>query len=155
MYVVSSRHTVQNISKLVSFAREKAIPLVGGWGAWAQAGALLSYGPNVREMLRHAADYVARILNGANPADLPVQQPARFELTMNLKTARALGVTIPPALLARVIVPCCSSRLRGGDGPEPRLEPSAILIRPEPQDDELDLLILASGGAEPRLDLLI
>ncbi len=77
------------------------MPLAGGWGAWAQAGGLISYGPNVGEMVRQSAVYVDKILKGANPGELPVQQPTRFELLVNLKTAKALGLAIPKSFLVR------------------------------------------------------
>jgi putative ABC transport system substrate-binding protein len=101
LYVVSSRQTVSNLDVLVAFAVRKGVPLAGGWGAWARAGGLLSYGPNLDDMIRHAAEYTVKILNGAKPADLPVQQPTTFELVLNLRTAKALGLTISPSLLAR------------------------------------------------------
>jgi putative ABC transport system substrate-binding protein len=67
-----------------------------------EAGGLLSYGPNLNEQLRHAAFYIDRIVKGAKPADLPVEQPTKFELVINLKTAKALGLTVPLPLIGRV-----------------------------------------------------
>jgi putative ABC transport system substrate-binding protein len=101
VYVVSSRHTVANLSPIVDFATKNRLPLAGGWGAWAQAGGLVSYGPNVAEMIRSAATYVDKVLKGAQAGALPVQQPTRFELLINIKTAKTLGLTIPESLLLR------------------------------------------------------
>ena len=101
VYVVSSRHTVANLRRIVDFATTNRLPLAGGWGTWAQAGGLISYGPNVDGMIRGAASYVDKILKGAKPGELPIQQPTRFELLVNLKTAKALGLTIPEAFLLR------------------------------------------------------
>jgi putative ABC transport system substrate-binding protein len=101
LYVVSSRQTVRGLDKVVAFADRYRLPLAGGWGAWAQAGGLLSYGPNVDDMVRRATTYVDRILKGTRPADLPVQQPTKFELVINLKTARALGLTVAESFLLR------------------------------------------------------
>ncbi len=99
LYVVSSRQTVRNITRIVEFATKNRLPLAGGWGAWAQAGGLISYGPNVDEVVRQSATYVDKILKGAKPAELPVQQPTRFELLINLKTAKALGLKISESFL--------------------------------------------------------
>jgi putative tryptophan/tyrosine transport system substrate-binding protein len=101
LYVVSSRQTVANIARVTEFASQHRLPLAGGWGAWAQAGGLISYGPNVGEMVRQSAVYVDKILKGSRPADLPVQQPTRFEFLINLKTAKALGLAIPESFLVQ------------------------------------------------------
>jgi putative ABC transport system substrate-binding protein len=99
--VVSSRLMILQSQRILDFAERSRVPLVGGWGPWCQRGALLSYGPNLPEMAQRAATYVDRILKGAKPGDLPIQQPTTFELLINLKTAKALGLTIPPSLLQR------------------------------------------------------
>lgn len=101
VYVVASRQTVASIPRIVNFATKNELPLAGGWGAWTQAGGLLSYGPNVGEVVRNAATYVDKIFKGAAPGDLPVQQPTRFELIINLRTARTLGLSISESLLLR------------------------------------------------------
>jgi putative ABC transport system substrate-binding protein len=101
IYVVSSRQTVLNIKRIVQFAATNRIPLAGGWGAWAKEGGLFSYGPDALAMASRAANYIDKILKGASPTDLPVEQPAKFELIINLTTAKALGLTIPYSVLSR------------------------------------------------------
>src|SRR4051812_32237319 len=101
LYIVSSRHTVANAPRIVEFANRQRLPLVGGWGAWVEVGGLISYGPDVAEMIRQSSRYLDALLKGANAGDLPVQQPTRFELFVNLKTAKALGLEIPESFLLR------------------------------------------------------
>jgi len=89
------------VAPIVEAALRHRLPSIGNLRRSAEAGFLMSYGPDISDMFRISADYVDKILKGAKPADLPVQQPTRFELVINLKTAKALGLTIPPAILAR------------------------------------------------------
>jgi putative ABC transport system substrate-binding protein len=88
-------------ARLATLAKGHGLPTMGGIGAFAEAGGLMVYGPSLKEQFRRAATYVDRILKGAKPADLPVEQPTNFELVVNLKTARALGITIPKKVLFR------------------------------------------------------
>ena len=84
---------------IAALALQHRLPAMYGWRLFVEAGGLMSYGPRVTDLNRRAAYYVDRILKGAKPADLPMEQPTKFELVMNLKTAQALGITIPPHLL--------------------------------------------------------
>jgi len=90
-----------NRARITDLAARHRLPAVYGLGEYAEAGGLLAYGPHRLDMFRHAATYVDKILKGAKPSDLPVEQPTKFELIVNLKTAKALGLTIPPSLLGR------------------------------------------------------
>ena len=87
--------------RLLEFAAKNRLPTIAQSSSWPEAGGLMSYGPDPADLYRRAAAQVAKILKGAKPADLPVEQPTKFELVINLKTAKALGLTIPPSLLQR------------------------------------------------------
>ena len=87
--------------QLLDFATQKRLPTMFLLRDYVPAGGLMSYSPNFSEMFRHAATYVDKIFKGAKPAELPVEQPTKFELTINLKTAKALGLTIPQSVLGR------------------------------------------------------
>ena len=87
--------------RIAQLAVQHRLPSMVPHRAYVEAGALLSYGPNFRDLNRRTAVYVDKILKGAKPADLPVEQPTKFELVINLKTAKALGLTIPQSLLVR------------------------------------------------------
>ena len=86
---------------LINLASNARLPTSWGQRASADAGALMSYGPNLGELFRRSAGYVDKILKGAKPGDLPIEQPTQFELVVNLKTAKALGITIPQSILLR------------------------------------------------------
>ena len=87
--------------RIANLAARHRLPTVAWPGDHVEGGALMAYGPNETEMFRRAATHVDKILRGAKPADLPIEQPTKFELVINLKTARALGLTIPQSLLLR------------------------------------------------------
>jgi putative ABC transport system substrate-binding protein len=93
--------TLSNRQRIVEFALKHRLPAIYQVRDFSDAGGLMSYGVNLQSMQRRTAIYVDKILKGAKPADLPVEQPTTFELVINLKTARALGLTIPPSLLQR------------------------------------------------------
>ena len=86
---------------IARLAVEHRLPVVYPYSYYVDPGGLISYGPDVRALFHQAAGYVDRILKGENPANLPVQAPTKFDLAINLKTAKALGLVVPPALLAR------------------------------------------------------
>jgi len=86
--------------QIAELALAKRLPLISLFSEFPKTGGLLAYGPNTGEMFRRCADYIAKILHGAKPSDLPIQRPEKFDLVINLKTAAALGVTVPPLLLA-------------------------------------------------------
>ena len=99
--IVTSGSTASERDLITEVASRHRLPAVYPFRYWALSGGLISYGPNSVEPSRRAAGYVDRILKGEKPADLPVQAPTKYELVINLKTAKALGLTVPPSLLAR------------------------------------------------------
>ena len=99
LVVLSSPIASSGSARLAKFASRRRIPAISPFRAFAERGGLLSYGPNLRMFRRYSADYVDRILRGARPADLPIQQPTTFELVVNRRAAQALGLGIPDTLL--------------------------------------------------------
>lgn len=101
LYVPSNPLANANRFRINTLALHARLPTMVGFREYVEAGGLLSYGPNTSDLFRRSADVVAKILRGAKPADIPVEQPTRFDLVINLKTAKALGLTIPESFLLR------------------------------------------------------
>jgi len=101
LIVASDAFTLVHHQLFIRLAQQHRLPAVYAFRTFVAQGALMSYGPDPYDLFRRSASYVDRVLKGAKPADLPVQQPTKFELAINLKTAKALGLEIPPTLLAR------------------------------------------------------
>ena len=99
--VANDTLTQNNFKRIVDLSAKHRRPSIFASREFVDAGGLMAYGPGFKDLYRRAATYVDKILKGAKPADLPVEQPTKFELVINLKTAKALGLTIPPSLLAR------------------------------------------------------
>ncbi len=99
--LIESPRAVANRTVIATLGLKHRLPIMSQFSRIVEAGGLVSYGPDLSDLFRRAAAYVDKILRGARPADLPIEQPTKFELVINLKTARALGLTIPPSLLAR------------------------------------------------------
>ena len=101
MFVLSTPVFSAERRRLVELAAKNRFPAVYSYRVYVDAGGLMSYGPNLVDLSRRAAMYVHKILKGAKPGDLPVEQPTKFELVINLKTAKNLGLTIPQSMIAR------------------------------------------------------
>jgi len=101
LYVAVDQLMVANRASILASAMDAKLPTIFSTSDFVKAGALLSYGPSYTERFRRAADYVDKILRGTKPGDIPVEQPTKFELVINLKTAKTLGLTVPPSLLAQ------------------------------------------------------
>src|SRR6516225_7413948 len=100
LYVVSDPLTAANRTLITTLALSTRLPTMLSYGDYVAAGGLMSYGPNYANLFRQAADMVDKILRGTKPGDIPVEQPSKFELVINLETAKALGITVPESLLA-------------------------------------------------------
>ncbi|HYY14376.1 MAG TPA: ABC transporter substrate-binding protein, partial [Chthoniobacterales bacterium] len=92
---------VSQRSRITQFAMENKLPAIYSFREYFEAGGLIAYTPDYHDLFRRAANYVDKILKGAKPGELPIEQPTRFQLLVNLKTARALGLTVPPTVLVR------------------------------------------------------
>jgi putative tryptophan/tyrosine transport system substrate-binding protein len=101
LMVLADRLFLHNRDKIVNFAAKNRLPAVYAYVELVEAGGLMSLGPSYSDMDRRAATYVDKILKGTKPADLPVEAPAKFELVINLNSAKQIGVTVPPAVLYR------------------------------------------------------
>ena len=101
LYLIDDAFFFTHRRMLLKLAAKARLPIIYGYRPFADEGALMSYGADLGDMFRRSAQYVGRILQGAKPADLPVEQPTKFELVINLKTAKALGITIPESILLR------------------------------------------------------
>jgi putative ABC transport system substrate-binding protein len=101
LYVCQDLVTRANRQRINTLALAARLPVMHASREFIEAAGLISYGPNFPDLYRRTADYVDKILRGAKPADLPVEQPTKFELVVNLTTAKALGIEVPPTLLAR------------------------------------------------------
>jgi putative ABC transport system substrate-binding protein len=101
LYVVSDALIAANRTLITTLALSARLPTILSYGDYVEAGGLMSYGPNYANLFRQAADMVDKILHGTKPGDIPVEQPSKFELVINLSTARAIGLTVPSTVLAR------------------------------------------------------
>lgn len=101
LFIISSRLTGILAAEIAQYGQERRLPVIASWREFAASGALLSYGPSRIFEAKRLAGYVQKVLNGAKPADLPIEQPVKFELVINLKTAKALGLNLPLPLLDR------------------------------------------------------
>jgi len=101
LLILADRVFLHNRKRMMEFAIQQRLPSVNAYRELVEAGGLISYGPSYEDMHRRAAVYVDKILKGTKPADLPIEQPTKFTLLINLKTAKTLGLTVPPTLVAR------------------------------------------------------
>ena len=101
LYVIGTALLTSNVPIIITLALSARLPTMFGASEYVAQGALISYAPNFPDLFRRSAEYVDKVLRGAKPGDLPVEQPTKFDLAVNLKTAKAIGVTVPGIVLAR------------------------------------------------------
>jgi putative ABC transport system substrate-binding protein len=101
LFILADRFLLAHRAQIVDVAARQRLPAMYPYREFADAGGLIAYAPSSPDMFRRSASFVDKILKGAKPGDLPVEQPTKFELVINMKTAKALGLTIPPSLLLR------------------------------------------------------
>ena len=101
LFILADRVYLHSRGRIMDFALKNRLPSINAYPELVEAGGLMSFGPSYEDMHRRAATYVDKILKGAKPGDLPVEQPTKFELALNLKTAKSLGLIIPQSVLAR------------------------------------------------------
>jgi len=101
MIIVSTRLLFQQRRQIAEFVVQNRVPAAGGWGDWTKEGLLLTYGPNTAQSMRRIATYVDKVLKGARPGDLAFERPVKFDLVINLKAAKFLGLTVPETLISR------------------------------------------------------
>ena len=101
LYVVVDQLVVANLMRILTFALSARLPMIFSTRDFVRSGGFMSYGPNYSDMFRRSADYVDKILRGMKPGDIPVEQPTKFELVINVTTAKAIGITIPESFLLR------------------------------------------------------
>jgi putative tryptophan/tyrosine transport system substrate-binding protein len=99
--LLSSPGVIANMAKIVESTTEKSLPLISLFAEFPRAGGFMAYGPSLPDSFRKCGNYVGKILQGAKPNDLPIERPERFELVINLRTAKAFGISVPPLLLTR------------------------------------------------------
>jgi putative ABC transport system substrate-binding protein len=101
VYVIGDPLVNSNLGRIIASSSAARLPMLFNVGDFVKAGGLISYGPSFSDMFQRAAEYTDKILRGAKPGELPIEQPTKYELVINLKTAKALGLTVPDSLLAR------------------------------------------------------
>ena len=147
LYVAADPLATSNRVPINTLALAARLPTMYGVREFVEAGGLMSYGPNVVDQYRRAADYVDKILRGTKPAEIPVEQPTKFDLVINLTTAKALGLTVPPLLLARPPPGAARGRAGGREEVGTARDPRLAVARPGGDRGAADAFHDRSRGA--------